>query len=214
MAANHFQGSESPLRLLVGLGNPGSRYAATRHNAGYWFADAVASRFATTFRGSPRFFGELAEVSVGGQSLRLLKPSTYMNQSGRSVSAVVQFFRLAVEDILIAHDEIDLPPGVVRLKRGGGHGGHNGLRDVIPALGNPDFARLRIGVGHPGHKDLVTGYVLNRPGSEEQALIASAIADALDVFEAIARGDFQRAMNSLHRKPEACGGEPSGEDAG
>jgi PTH1 family peptidyl-tRNA hydrolase len=214
VAVNHAQGPESPLRLLVGLGNPGSRYAATRHNAGYWFADAVASRFAATFRGNPRFFGELAEVSVGGQSLRVLKPVTYMNESGRSVSAVVQFYRLSVEDILIAHDEIDLPPGTVRLKRGGGHGGHNGLRDVIPALGSPDFARLRIGVGHPGHKDLVTGYVLNRPGSEEQALIKSALADALDAFELIARGDFPRAMNSLHRRPEASGEGPNDDDAG
>jgi PTH1 family peptidyl-tRNA hydrolase len=214
VAENRFPGPAGPLRLLVGLGNPGSRYAATRHNAGYWFADAVASRFSGTFRGSPRFFGELAEISVGGQSLRVLKPTTYMNESGRAVSAVVRFFRLAVEDILIAHDEIDLPPGVVRLKRGGGHGGHNGLRDVIPALGTPDFARLRIGVGHPGHKDLVTSYVLNRPGSEEQILIESAVSDALDVFEVIARGDFQRAMNLLHRKPEASGGERNGNDPG
>jgi PTH1 family peptidyl-tRNA hydrolase len=214
VAANSFQGAGGPLKLLVGLGNPGSKYAATRHNAGYWFADAVAARFAATFRGSPKFFGELAEISIGGQSLRVLKPTTYMNQSGRSVSAVVQFFRLAVEDILIAHDEIDLPPGVVRLKRGGGHGGHNGLRDVIPALGSPDFARLRFGVGHPGHKDLVTGYVLNRPGSEEQALIESAVADALDVFKLIAQGEFQRAMSSLHRKPDASGGDANADDAG
>ena len=187
---------------------------ATRHNAGYWFADAVASRFAATFRLNPRFFGELAELSIDGRPLRLLKPGTYMNESGRSVAAVVKFYRLAVEDILIAHDEIDLPPGVVRLKRGGGHGGHNGLRDVIPALGSPDFARLRIGVGHPGHKDLVTGYVLNRPRSEEQALIEAALADALDSFEFIARGDFSRAMNSLHRKPEETDDERNEDDAG
>ena len=214
MAADPFKGPANPLKLLVGLGNPGSRYAATRHNAGYWFADAVASRFAATFRGNPRFFGELAELSIGRQSLRVLKPTTYMNESGRSVSAVVQFFRLTVEDILIAHDEIDLPPGVVRLKRGGGHGGHNGLRDVIPALGSPDFARLRIGVGHPGHKDLVTGYVLNRPRNEEQILIAAAVTDALDAFELIARGDFPRAMNALHRKAEASGGQRNEDDAG
>lgn len=202
------------MQLVVGLGNPGSKYAATRHNAGYWFADALASRFAATFRGNPRFSGELAELSVGGRTLRLLKPSTFMNESGRSVAAVVQFFRLPVEDVLIAHDEIDLPPGVVRLKRGGGHGGHNGLRDVIPALGSPEFAHLRIGVGHPGHKDLVTGYVLNRPRSEERVLIEKAVADALDVFELIARGDFPRAMNSLHRKTEEPAGELDDDDVG
>ncbi len=195
------------MRLVVGLGNPGSRYAPTRHNAGYWYVDALASRYAATFRSNARFFGDLAELSVGGHPLRLLKPSTYMNESGRSVAAVVKFFRLPVEDILIAHDEIDLPPGSVRLKRGGGHGGHNGLRDVIPALGSPEFARLRIGVGHPGHKDLVTDYVLNRPRSEEQALIEKAVDDALEAFELIAGGDFSRAMNSLHRRPEEPGSE-------
>lgn len=200
------------MRLLVGLGNPGSKYAATRHNAGYWFADAVAARFATSFRGNPRFFGELAEVTAGGQSLRVLKPTTYMNESGRSVAAAVRFFHLPVEDILIAHDEIDLPPGSVRLKRGGGHGGHNGLRDVIPALGSADFARLRIGVGHPGHKDLVTGYVLNRPRSEEQPLIEQALANALDAFELIVSGDFPRAMNSLHRKADEPAAERDDDD--
>ncbi len=197
----------NPVQLLVGLGNPGGKYAATRHNAGYWFVDAVASRFSASFKKNARFFGELAEVSAGGRSLRLLKPTTYMNDSGRSVAAAVRFYRLPVEDVLIAHDEIDLPPGVVRLKRGGGHGGHNGLRDVIPALGSADFARLRIGVGHPGHKDMVTSYVLNRPGSEERVLIEQAVACALDVFELIAAGDFQRAMNSLHRAPEASENE-------
>ncbi len=207
-------GRAKPLRLLVGLGNPGSRYAQTRHNAGFWFADALASKLGASFRGSPRFFGELAELSVGTLALRLLKPTTYMNESGRSVAAVVNFFRLAVEDVLIAHDEIDLPPGVVRLKRGGGHGGHNGLRDVIPALGSSDFVRLRIGVGHPGHKDLVTGYVLNRPGSEEQALIESAIGDALDAFELMATGEFARAMNSLHRRPEIQDPNAGEDDAG
>ncbi len=214
MASSRSQSSANPLRLLVGLGNPGSKYAATRHNAGYWFADAVASRFAATFHPNSRFFGELAEFSLSGQPVRVLKPTTYMNESGRSVAAVVQFFRLSVEDLLIAHDEIDLPPGVVRLKRGGGHGGHNGLRDVIPALGSPDFTRLRIGVGHPGHKDLVTGYVLNRPRSEEQALIKTAVADALDAFEIILSGDLPRAMNSLHRMPQQPGAEGNEDDSG
>lgn len=199
------------MRLLVGLGNPGSRYAATRHNAGFRFADAVVARYSVAYRSQARFFGELAEISVGGYPLRVLKPSTFMNECGRSVAAVVQFFRLPVDDVLIAHDEIDLPPGIVRLKRGGGHGGHNGLRDVIPALGSPGFARLRIGVGHPGHKDLVSGYVLTKPRAEEQALIEAAMADALNVLDLIVSGDFQRAMNSLHRKPE-CPPDEAGDD--
>jgi PTH1 family peptidyl-tRNA hydrolase len=202
VAESRLHRASNPLRLLVGLGNPGSKYAATRHNAGYWFADAVASRFDASFRDNSRFLGQLAELKVGGQSLRLLKPTTYMNESGRSVAAVVQFFRLAVEDLLIAHDEIDLPPGVVRLKRGGGHGGHNGLRDIIPALGSPDFVRIRIGVGHPGHKDLVTSYVL----------IERALTDALGALELIVCGDFPRAMNSLHRKPEKPAVEEDDDD--
>lgn len=197
----------NPLRLLVGLGNPGSKYADTRHNAGYWFADAVAARFSASFRANSRFFGELAELSAGGQRLRILKPTTYMNESGRSVAAVVRFFGLPLEEVIIAHDEIDLPPGVVRLKRGGGHGGHNGLRDVIPALGSAEFARLRIGVGHPGHKDEVVGYVLNRARSEERTLIDRSIDEVLEVFDLIVAGDFQRAMNVLHRRP----GEPEDE---
>jgi PTH1 family peptidyl-tRNA hydrolase len=186
----------------VGLGNPGAKYAGTRHNAGYWFVDGVASRFAGSFRRKANLFGELAEVSVADQTIRVLKPTTYMNESGRSVAAAVHFYRLPLEAVLIAHDDIDLPPGAVRLKRGGGHGGHNGLRDVIPALGSPDFMRLRIGVGHPGDKDAVTGYVLNRARAEEQALIEQAVERALDRFELIAAGDFQRAMNELHRRTD------------
>ena len=192
----------NPVRLLVGLGNPGTKYAGTRHNAGYWFVDHVVSRFAGSFRRKATLFGELAEISVAGQAIRALKPSTYMNESGRSVAATVHFYRLPLETVLIAHDDIDLPPGAVRLKRGGGHGGHNGLRDVIPALGSPDFMRLRIGVGHPGDKDAVTGYVLNRARAEEQALIEQAVERALDRFELIAAGDFQRAMNELHRRTD------------
>ena len=199
----------SPVRLPVGLGNPGTKYAGTRHNAGYWFVDHVVSRFAGSFRRKATLFGELAEISVAGQAIRALKPSTYMNESGRSVAATVHFYRLPLETVLIAHDDIDLPPGVVRLKRGGGHGGHNGLRDVIPALGSPDFLRLRIGVGHPGDKDAVTGYVLNRARAEEQALIEQAVERALDRFELIAAGDFQRAMNELHRR---TGDSPDDDD--
>ncbi len=192
----------------MGLGNPDPRDARTRHNAGFWFADAVAARWGGSFRSQSGFFGEVADCQVGGHRLRLLKPMTYMNNSGRSVAAVVNFYKLEAEDILIAHDEIDLPPGTVRLKRGGGHGGHNGLRDIIPQLGSSDFARLRIGVGHPGNKNAVVGYVLKPAPAEEQAAIDEALALALDHLPDMIAGRFSEVMNSLHRKsPAAESGE-------
>ena len=188
------------IRLLVGLGNPDPRDARTRHNAGFWFADAVASRWGASFRSHSNFFGDVADCQVGDQRLRLLKPTTYMNNSGRSVAALANFYKLENEEILIAHDEIDLPPGTVRLKQGGGHGGHNGLRDIIPQLGGPDFARLRIGVGHPGNKSAVVGYVLKAAPADEQRAIDDAVALAVDHFPDIVAGKFAAAMNSLHRK--------------
>ena len=197
-----------PIRLLVGLGNPGPRDAATRHNAGFWFADAVASRWGGSFRSQSKVFGEVADCHVGGERLRLLKPMTYMNNSGRSVAAMANFYKFESEEILIAHDEIDLPPGTVRLKRGGGHGGHNGLRDIIPQLGTPDFARLRIGVGHPGNKNAVVGYVLKAAPEEEQRLIDEAVVLAQAHFPDIVAGKFATVMNLLHRKSTA----PESED--
>lgn len=189
-----------PIRLLVGLGNPDPRDARTRHNAGFWFADAVASRWGGLFRSQSSFFGEVADCQVGSGRVRLLKPMTYMNNSGRSVAACVNFYKFASDEILIAHDEIDLPPGTVRLKRGGGHGGHNGLRDIIPHLGNSDFARLRIGVGHPGNKNAVVGYVLKAAPADEQSAIDDALALALDHFPDIVTGKLENVMNILHRK--------------
>ncbi len=189
-----------PIRLLVGLGNPAPRDARTRHNAGFWFADAVASRWGASFRSQSNFFGDVADCQVGDQRLRLLKPMTYMNNSGRSVAALANFYKLESDEILIAHDEIDLPPGTVRLKRGGGHGGHNGLRDIIPQLGTPDFARLRIGVGHPGNKNAVVGYVLKSAPADEQRAIDDAVALAVDRFPDIVAGEFAAVMNFLHRK--------------
>ncbi|GMQ74807.1 MAG: aminoacyl-tRNA hydrolase [Gammaproteobacteria bacterium] len=191
-----------PIRLLVGLGNPDPRDARTRHNAGFRFADAVASRWGASFRSQSNFFGDVADCHVGDQRLRLLKPMTFMNNSGRSVAALANFYRLESDEILIAHDEIDLPPGTVRLKRGGGHGGHNGLRDIIPQLGSPDFARLRIGVGHPGDKNAVVGYVLKSAPADEQRAIDDAVALAVDRFPDIATGEFAAAMNFLHRKAQ------------
>ena len=197
----------TPIRLLVGLGNPDPRDARTRHNAGFWFADAVASRWGGSFRSQSNFFGDVADCQVGGHRVRVLKPMTYMNNSGRSVAAFVNFYKLDAEAILVAHDEIDLPPGTVRLKRGGGHGGHNGLRDVIPQLGTPDFARLRIGVGHPGNKSAVVGYVLKAAPADEQRLIDDAVALAIDHFPEIVAGRFSEVMNTLHRRSA----EPEGD---
>ena len=195
----------TPIRLLVGLGNPDPRDARTRHNAGFWFADAVASRWGGSFRSQSNFFGDIADCQVGGHRLRILKPMTYMNNSGRSVAAFANFYKFEADEILIAHDEIDLPPGTVRLKRGGGHGGHNGLRDVIPQLGSPDFARLRIGVGHPGNKNAVVGYVLKPASAEDQRIIDDAVALAVDHFPDIVAGKFSEVMNSLHRKTPESG---------
>jgi PTH1 family peptidyl-tRNA hydrolase len=197
----------SPIRLLVGLGNPDPRDARTRHNAGFRFADAVASRWGASFRSQSNFFGEISDCHVGGQRLRLLKPTTYMNNSGRSVAALANYYKLESDEILIAHDEIDLPPGTVRLKRGGGHGGHNGLRDIIPQLGSPDFVRLRFGVGHPGDKGAVVGYVLKPAPADEQRAIDDAVALAVDHVPDIIAGNFAAVMNSLHRKSPASEAE-------
>lgn len=192
-----------PFALLVGLGNPGARYESTRHNAGFWFAEAAARRLNAQFRPEKRFQGRVAEGVWHGEKVRLLMPDTYMNHSGRSVGALAGFFRIPAERVLVAHDEIDLPPGTVRLKTGGGHGGHNGLRDIIGQLGSPEFTRLRIGVGHPGLADDVVDYVLNRPGKAEQADIEASIDAACDVLPEILDGDLPAAMRVLHTKPKA-----------
>ena len=192
----------SAIRLIVGLGNPGSRYEDTRHNAGFWFVDRVARRMHASFRKEARFFGDMADLRVAGALIRLLKPTTYMNESGRCVGAVARYFDLEPGAILVAHDEIDLPPGTVRLKRGGGHGGHNGLRDIIPQLGGPGFARLRIGVGHPGSKEQVIGYVLSRAGRDEQRAIDDAIERAANRFEDMVELGLERVMTELHRQPQ------------
>ena len=190
-------------QLLIGLGNPGGRYEATRHNAGVWLLDRVAQRHATGFRSLPRCFGFVADADIEGIRLRLFRPDTFMNHSGRAVAAVAGFYKVPAERILIAHDEIDLPPGTVRLKRGGGHGGHNGLRDVVPQLGDSGFSRIRIGVGHPGYKDRVVGHVLDRPSSAERGEIDDAIERVVGDITRIAGGDLEGAMNTLHRRDRA-----------
>jgi len=186
------------VQLIVGLGNPGPRYDRTRHNAGFWFLDALAAQYRCDLKSESRFHGAVGRCTIAGQDCRLLRPDTFMNHSGRSIAAVARFYRIPPEAILVAHDELDLDPGVVRLKRGGGHGGHNGLRDTIAQLGSKDFLRLRIGIGHPGHKDQVVDYVLQKPSPDDRIAIERAIDRALDVVPEVISGDLERAMNRLH----------------
>ena len=187
----------TPLKLIVGLGNPGAEYARTRHNAGFWLVDEVARRFGGTFRHEGKHQGELARVRIGGEEIWLLKPMTFMNRSGGPVSSVLNFYKCGARDMLVAHDEIDLPSGTIRLKDAGGHGGHNGLRDIIAAQGDA-FWRLRIGVGHPGTKNEVVDFVLTHAGKDEQRAIDETILDGADAIEEMLRNGAQIAMNKLH----------------
>jgi PTH1 family peptidyl-tRNA hydrolase len=189
----------TPLRLIVGLGNPGAEYARTRHNAGFWLVDELARRHGGTFRFEGKHQAELARVRMGGEELWLLKPMTFMNRSGGPVSSILNFYKVAPDQMLVAHDEIDLPSGTVRLKDAGGHGGHNGLRDIIAAQGDK-FWRLRIGVGHPGAKSEVVDFVLTRAGSDEQRAIDETIVAGADAIEEALRVGAQIAMNKLHAR--------------
>lgn len=190
--------SDAGIQLIVGLGNPGAQYEATRHNVGFWWVEAIAHAQGESFRAEPKFLGELARVRIAGQDVRLLKPSTYMNRSGQSVVAVARYFDIPPERILIAHDELDLPVGVTRIKQGGGHAGHNGLRDSISALGSREFWRLRIGIAHPGDRTLVTGYVLGRPSRDDESRIRESLDEADRRLAELVEGQFQLAMNRLH----------------
>ena len=188
----------TPLKLIAGLGNPGSRYSRTRHNAGFWFVDELAAKSRCQFSRQAKFQGDLARLEWAEGECYLFKPGVFMNESGRAVQALARYFSIEPETVLIVHDEIDLAPGIIRLKQGGGHGGHNGLRDIISYLGSKAFWRLRIGVGHPGHKDEVVAAVLSKPSTEERKLIDSAIDRALLIMPFIFKGEFERAMNVLH----------------
>lgn len=188
----------SAVQLIVGLGNPGVEYEQTRHNAGFWFIDALARAHQCSLRGEARFHAEVGRCTLHGHDCRLQKPSTFMNRSGQAVSALAKFLRILPTDILVVHDELDLPPGTARLKKGGGHGGHNGLRDLIAHLGTQDFMRLRIGVGHPGNRDEVVDYVLHRPSREDRESIDAAMQRALEVMPLAVAGEFERAMHKLH----------------
>jgi PTH1 family peptidyl-tRNA hydrolase len=186
------------LRLIVGLGNPGAEHARTRHNAGFWFLDALAAKVGARFGLESKLHGETAKIELAGRTLWLLKPATFMNASGRSVAAALRYWKIEPEEALLAHDELDLAPGTARLKFDGGHGGQNGLRDTIQVLGHGKFHRLRVGIGHPGHKDKVTPWVLGRPGKDDEASILRAIDDALDVLPLAVNGEFPEAMKRLH----------------
>jgi PTH1 family peptidyl-tRNA hydrolase len=189
-----------PLRIIVGLGNPGPEHLVTRHNAGFWFVDLLARRHGVEFRDYRKFSGETAKVSIADQDLTLLKPTTYMNRSGLSVRQLSDFYKVAPEEILVAHDELDLPVGAVRLKHGGGHGGHNGLRDIIAHIGE-NFWRVRLGVGHPGNKTEVIDYVLTRAPRAEEDLILDAVNMAADSIPLMIEQGAERAMTKLHSRP-------------
>jgi len=187
------------IRLIVGLGNPGSDYRGTRHNAGADFVEALAQHCGATLQSEGKFFGLTSRTTLAGHDLRLLIPTTFMNRSGQATAALATFYKIAPEEILVAHDELDIPAGQARFKQGGGHGGHNGLRDIVPALGNTkDFFRLRVGIGHPGHASKVTGYVLGRPSKEDRARIDDSIDEAIAALPLLLDGDQTRAMTRLH----------------
>ncbi|WP_283743429.1 aminoacyl-tRNA hydrolase [Sideroxydans sp. CL21] len=187
-----------PIKLIVGLGNPGREYEATRHNAGFWWVDELARNSDANFRNDSKFHGLVARTALHGHEVHLLKPQTFMNVSGRAVVALALFYKILPDQILVVHDELDLPPGSAKLKLGGGHGGHNGLKDIIAHLGTKDFWRLRIGIGHPGERSEVVNYVLNAPRKEEQVLIEEALQRALDVAGPVIEGKMEAAMLKLH----------------
>ncbi len=188
----------SEIKLIVGLGNPGREYEATRHNAGFWWVDELVRTQNVSFKADSKFHGLVARVTLHGHEVHLLKPQTFMNVSGRSVGALAQFYKIVPEQILVVHDELDLPPGSAKLKLGGGHGGHNGLKDIIAHLGTKDFWRLRVGIGHPGDRAEVVNYVLNAPRKEEQVLIDEALQRAQEVAPLIIDGKMEAAMLRLH----------------
>jgi PTH1 family peptidyl-tRNA hydrolase len=185
--------------MIVGLGNPGPDYAHTRHNAGFWLVDELARRHGGAWRGESRHSSQLARVRIGGQELWLVKPMSFMNRSGTPVLGISGFYRITPAEILVAHDELDLAPGVLRLKEAGGHGGHNGVRDVIAHLGEA-FWRLRIGIGHPGNKSEVLNYALGRPSAADELLLQAAIRDGAEAVPALLEEGAQRVMNRLHTR--------------
>jgi len=193
----------SELFLIVGLGNPGSQYSQTRHNAGFWFLDALfrevqAGDAGTGFKRQPKLSAETCRAKLFGRDCILAKPLTFMNESGRPVRALLDYYGIATANLLVAYDELDLPPGIARLKQGGGHGGHNGMRDIFRHVDDTGFLRLRIGIGHPGHKDAVTGYVLSRPAAGQELQMLHSIGDAVAVMPDLLAGNVSKATKDLH----------------
>jgi PTH1 family peptidyl-tRNA hydrolase len=199
----------SELFLIVGLGNPGSQYSQTRHNAGFWFldklhGDAVAGGAAAGgFKQQAKLAAETCRLQVFKRECILAKPLVFMNNSGRPVRALLDYYKIEIENLLVAYDELDLPPGTARLKKGGGHGGHNGMRDIFRHVDNTDFLRLRIGIGHPGHKDAVTGYVLSRPTADQERQMLRSISDAIAVLPDLLGGNISKATKDLHTGDDA-----------
>lgn len=187
----------TPLQLIVGLGNPGAEHLQTRHNAGFWFVDALARQYGGQFRGHTRYHGEVCRIQLAGQEVHLLKPQTYMNRSGLAIRALSDYLKIKPEQVLVAHDELDLLPGVARFKFGGGHGGHNGLRDTITHIGQ-NFWRLRLGVGHPGDRSQVIDFVLQRASTKEEDLIIDALGAALKQLPVFIEQGAEKAMHALH----------------
>jgi len=207
------------IRLIAGLGNPGPEYEQTRHNAGFWWVDEAARQLGTSLQMERGHFGLVGRASVGGHSVWLVEPQTYMNRSGQAVASLARFFKITPEEILVVHDELDLPPGDVRLKKGGGHAGHNGLRDIHAQLGSPDYWRLRIGIGHPGHRNEVANWVLKKPSPDDRIAIAQAMDRALKGLPDLIAGDMHKATAQIHTskpprpkpaRPAAAAGPASG----
>ncbi|MCU7880051.1 MAG: aminoacyl-tRNA hydrolase [Candidatus Thiodiazotropha sp. (ex Lucinoma aequizonata)] len=187
-----------PIRLIVGLGNPEPDYEETRHNTGFWLVDKLAQQYQQHFQSDSRHHGSVCKLNIQGEEVRLLKPATYMNRSGQSVSSLANYFRISPNQIMVAHDELDLDPGQIRLKIGGGHAGHNGLRNIMSALGSRDFPRLRIGIDHPNDRSEVVNYVLGRPSKIDREAINTAIDNTIDCLDEVVKGELQKAMNRLH----------------
>ena len=198
----------SLIKLIVGLGNPGPKYSDTRHNAGFWFVDELIANQHSSFSVDKKFMGDCARLLIEGVDVRVLKPETFMNNSGRAVKAITDYYGIGPTEILVAHDEIDLDVGTVRIKKGGGHGGHNGLRDIIEQTGDKEFLRLRIGVGHPGHKDDVINYVLERPCKDDDKVIKGSIGRAIEIMPLLFKGELNKAMTLLNA-PNSNDGQES-----
>ena len=186
------------ISLIVGLGNPGAQYEQTRHNVGWWWLDALGEQHSLSFKTEKKFFSEYAKTTIEGQDVHIIKPQTFMNESGKALLAAQQFYKIPLNEILVVYDDLDLPVGTIKCKKGGGHGGHNGMRDILRVLNKPDFLRLRIGIGHPGNKNKVHGYVLSKPSTDDQISISRAIDRSVDLLPYLFNKDAEHYTQHLH----------------